>query len=502
MSVHKLGDLSEPDLDSPLSKSQKKSSSIFGAEETFYITNGTSTSNKAMLMTLLKPGERVLLDRNCHKSVHQAVVMSGAWPVYLTPKFNETLGVWTPLPLNILEENIHKEYHPESKKPRMLILTTCSYEGIIYPINEIARMCEREGILFFADEAWAPYLRFHPRYTMQNEEGEIQRYNAIDGGAHFAVQSTHKALAAFSQASMLHISPSFKRWLEDTATEQWEWLRRRFSFDGNGSYPKFRHELIEMLRYWHTTSPHYPMLASLDKAGIQMCLEGTELLEERINWVRDFTEYANGLVSENCIVEMEHIVGSDNIKNFKGYIKDPLKLVLGFRDENSGRELKRILENKHIQWEKATSGCIEFLVTIGTYGVHMKALKDVLNRDECRRLLGCPNPKALTFNEEISGQVEVLPRMAAACDGELIRLDESKGRICAQMLVPYPPGIPVFLPGLRITEKMIELVDRAIGYGGVHDVHGIFERGGIYCVKVMKEDEEKRGIKLLNSAFS
>jgi arginine decarboxylase len=498
VSVDELGDLSEPDLDSPMTESRKRASKIFGSEETFFITNGTSTSNKAMLMTLLKPGEVVLLDRNCHKSVHQAVVMSGALPLYMPPLYNKKLGVWAPISIDVLEKFIYYDYPPELK-PRMLILTSCTYEGILYPINDISGMCEDRGILFYADEAWAPYLRFHPYYVQRVGE-TFSRYNAVDGGAHFVVQSTHKALAAFSQASMLHVSENFKKLFNENSP-QWEWLQKRFNFEGKGSYKKFRHDLFEVLRYWHSTSPHYPMIATLDRAGIQMSLEGLDMFEERLQLVNKFNHSANEKTG-GCIIEKEHIVGSANLNQFEKYIKDPLKIVIGFKDEYSGKEFKRILKKEeHIQWEKSSSGCIEFLVTVGTYNDHIQHLLEVVRKNS--NLLGRPDPGH--YNEDdldikkLEGQVKVLPQVAAASDGELVELSKSEGRISSQMLVPYPPGIPVFLPGLEITSGMIEIVQNAIDNGNVHDVHGIFEDKGKYFVKVMTEDIPKKGIAEISS---
>ncbi|MDR2849489.1 MAG: hypothetical protein LBW77_02965, partial [Verrucomicrobiota bacterium] len=312
VSVHSLGDLSKPESRTPLADAQRLSSEIFGSAQSCYITNGSNTSNKALLMTLLRPGETILLDRNCHKSVHHAVVMAGAIPNYLPARFNARLGVWGPVAMSDLRHAITADY-PEHAKPRLLVLTTCTYEGILYPVWEIARLCERNGILFYADEAWAPYLSFHPFYTARTANGKRVRYNAIHetSSAHFAVQSTHKTLSAFSQASMIHVSMRFKQLFESEA-DDWEWLLSRFALNGHGSYEKFSHDLHEVLRYWHSTSPHYPMMATLDCAGVQMRLEGLRLLEERLRWVRTFKARVAetcGLPESVCFAGLREVVG-------------------------------------------------------------------------------------------------------------------------------------------------------------------------------------------------
>ena len=496
VSVESLGDLSSPEAQTPLSEAQKMSSEIFGSALSRYVTNGTSTSNKAMLMTLLKPGEVVLVDRNCHKSVHHAVVTSGAVPRYLPSRWNSRLGVWAPVSLADIRAALEA---PGGAKPRLLVLTTCTYEGILYPVWEIARLCERAGVLFYADEAWAGYVNFHPFYTcVDGETGRAVRYNAVNesGGAHFAVQSTHKTMAAFSQASMIHVSQRFKALLEEDSSVQFRWLRRRFALNGHGSFEKFTHDLHEFLRYWHSTSPHYPFLASLDVAGVQMRLEGMKLVDERLKWASEFRARVAAecsLAEGECFADLADIAGGGSWRD-DGYLKDPLKIVLMLKSPAACAAFKKALLKSHIQWEKSTATTLLFLVTVGTAEEHFEDLFRVcrINRD----LIGRPEPGEddESVSSAVEGQPVVLPRDAALCDGEFVTLEASVGRIASQFLVPYPPGIPVFVPGLRITEPMVNLVKGVIASEGVGAVHGLFCRGAHapYYVEVLNRDEESR----------
>ena len=495
VSVESLGDLSSPETDTPLTAAQRLASIVFGTAQTCFATNGTSTSNKAMLMTLLRPGEVVLVDRNCHKSVHHAIVMSGAVPHYLPARYNSRYGTWGPVDLETLKGALSKDY-PKGMKPRLLIITTCTYEGVLYPTWEIGRLCEEAGVLFYADEAWAPYLVFHPYYTNTLADGEVVRYNAVSEirGAHFAVQSTHKALSAFSQASMIHVSTRFKRLLEEDSSRQFRWLRRRFGLKDHGSYEKFSHDLHEFLRYWHSTSPHYPMLATLDIADVQMRLEGLSLIEERLHWVADFKRRVAaycGLDETDCFPSLAELSGCGPWAR-DGYMHDPLKMVVSFRNEKARARFEKALLKAHIQWEKATPVTILFLVTVGTMEENFEYLYRV-----CRQYSDCigrpeEEYRIAAIPEAIDEQAAVLPRDAALCDGELVPLSVSEGRICGQLLVPYPPGIPVFLPGLRITRPMIALVEDVIATEGVKAVHGIFSRGKKCFVEVLNKDEENR----------
>ncbi len=505
VSVTSLGDLSTPEGHTPLAEAQRTTSEIFGSAQSCFVTNGTSTSNKAMLMTLLRPGEVVLLDRNCHKSVHHAVVMAGAVPRYLPAHYNAQLGIWGPIALEALQvELIRATTLPEPIKPKLLVITTCTYEGIVYPVWEIGRLCEDAGILFYADEAWAPYFAFHPYYTQMLEDGRQVRYNAVSeiGGAHFSVQSTHKALAAFSQASMIHVSKRFKTLLENDTRKGFRWLRRRFHLHGHGSYEKFSHDLHEVLRYWHSTSPHYPTLATLDFAGIQMRMEGLRLIEERLQWVATFQQRVSRLVKRpihECFAGLRAITGDDPKWKAQGYFHDPLKMVLIFRNTHACQTFKKMLNATHIQWEKSTATTILFLITIGTVKEHFDDLYHCIR--QMQDAIGLPDDapqNTPVLQAAIAGQPVVLPRDAALCDGELLPLDACEGRIASQLLVPYPPGIPVFIPGLIITRPMIELIKSVIEHEGVDAVHGLFLRGQKPFVEVLNQDEEHRVHRIIN----
>ena len=498
VSVESLGDLSSPEARTPLSEAQRLTSEIFGTAQSCYITNGTSTSNKAMLMTLLRPGETVLIDRNCHKSVHHAVVTSGAVPRYLPSRWNARLGVWGPVALADVQRAIES-----ADRPRLLVLTTCTYEGVLYPVWEIARLCENAGVLFYADEAWAAHLNFHPYYTFGRGRGETVRYNAVNEtcGAHFSVQSTHKMLAAFSQASMIHVSTRFKALLEDDSSPKYRWLRRRFNLHGRGSYEKFSHDLHEILRYWHSTSPLYSFLAALDVAGVQMRLEGMKLIDERIRWTAAFRKRVADMCGrpENaCFAGLDEIAGRAIDWRAAGYMKDPLKIVLMLKSPAACATFRNALLKAHIQWEKSSATTILFLVTAGTIEEHFEYLYRVCRMH--KSLIGqaaVPSRRSSSETsvvEAVSAQAAVLPRDAALCDGELVPIEASEGRIASQFLVPYPPGIPVFIPGLRITKAMIKLVRDVIAKDGAEAVHGIFCRGGHapYFVEVLNRDEESR----------
>lgn len=470
VSVDSLGDLSEPGRKSPLESARQRASIVFGSEDSFFITGGTSTSNKAMLMALLRQNETIILDRNCHKSVHQAVVVSGASPWYLAPAYNETLGIWAPIDFDQIKQSI--EAATESGlQPRMLILTTCSYEGILYPIPQVAELCNRHGILFYADEAWAPYLRFHISYTYLASDRTLASYNAMDGGAHFAVHSTHKALSAFSQASMIHVSKRFKEILEEDHSTRWEWLRERFK-----SYSEFKHSLYEVLRYWHSTSPNYPMLATLDISTAQMGLYGLRIMDNKLHLA--------DLLRQSC---GEYILNKELLPpdgNYENYYHDPLKILVSAKDEAACVTFKNKLSEARIQWEKSTTRTVEFLITAGTFREHIDHLIQIINRN--KGLLKSPEIGNRDFNSflAVGGKLAMLPYKAFSGKTELVTLENSVGKIAAQFVVPYPPGIPVIMPGMLISAGVIDWITKILVNSSYSDVHGVLGGKGDFYIKI------------------
>jgi len=493
VSVPDLGDLSEPDADHPMAQAMNKSAEVFGAHRTLYCTNGTSTSNRVLLMTLLRPGEVVLIDRNCHKSVHQAVVLSGAVPYYLTPRFNERLGLWAPLSFDEITGGIQTAVD-RGLEPKLIVLTNCTYDGTLLPIKELARFAHERGLLVHADEAWFAYGRFHPYYGGGPSSG---RYNALDSEADFCVHSSHKVLAAFSQASMIHVGKHFAQLFGGVApggdpSRILKWLLRRFD-----SYECFEHQLHENLRYWLSTSPHYPMIATLDAATAQMGLEGPALLDRIIGHGLDLHRWAQ---QQGFAVTPEDLTPG-LLSSYQLYGHDPLKFTIRVR-AGQKQQLREHLEQQQQphQWEKATERAVLFLLTVGTHEAQVESLQQALG--ECRDLLGRNDRERPTRKPDISGQVVVLPQDAHYASGEYLTLKQAKkqcqeqvgdqllGPVACHMVTPYPPGIPTILPGMRISKKVIGWIEDLCRSG--EEVHGLRGSREDAKIRVLSIEEYNR----------
>jgi arginine decarboxylase len=451
VSVPMLDSLMEPK--GVIGEAQAMAAKAFGARRTYFATNGTSTANKVIFQTLLAPGEKLLLDRNCHKSVHHGVVLSGAHPVYLDSALNRKYGLYGPVPKKVLLDSIRK--NPDAQA---LILTSCTYDGLRYELAPIVEAAHAKGIKLIVDEAWYGFARFHPEF----------RPTALEAGADYATQSTHKVLSAFSQASMIHVND-----------------------------PDFREHLFRENFNMHTsTSPQYGLIASLDVARKQAVMEGYKLLARTL----ELAQEARGLINSTKVfrvLELDDLL-PDEARN-DGIRLDPTKVTIdisgcGYTAEDLQKEL---FERYNLQVEKSTFNTLSLLFTIGTTRSKLSRLYDALMRiaregRHPRRLVQTPEIPAFT-------RLKYLPRDAYYCGGELIPVFDERdrvnrrlvARVCADQIVPYPPGIPVLVPGQLITGTVVGYLADLLRSTKRMEMHGIVHEGYAPCVRVLKPEEEK-----------
>jgi arginine decarboxylase len=439
-------------------EAQKKAAKAFGARRTFFATNGTSTGNKVIFQTLIAPGEKMLLDRNCHKSVHHGVVLSGAHPIYLDSSVNRRYGIFGPIPKKTLLEAI--EQHDDAEA---LVLTSCTYDGLRYDLAPIIEAAHAKQIRVVVDEAWYGFARFHPAF----------RPTAIEAGADYATQSTHKVLSAFSQASMIHVND-----------------------------PDFNEHIFRENFNMHTsTSPQYSMIASLDVARKQAVMEGYKLLARTLALAQELRQQINS-TGVFRVLELEDLL-PDEVKHDRVQL-DPTKVTVdisecGYTVEELQHEL---FERYNIQVEKSTFNTLSLLLTIGTTRSKVSRLYDALMRIARERRA----PRRLYRTPDIPGftQLKYLPRDAFYCAGQIVAVfDEHdkvntglNGRVAADQITPYPPGIPVLVPGQVITQDIIQYL---VGLMRSHkrvELHGIVYDGYLPCVRVLSPGDEK-GLKRL-----
>ncbi len=317
-------------------EAQKMAAKAFGARRTFFATNGTSTANKVMLQTLIAPGEKLLLDRNCHKSVHHGVILSGARPIYLDASVNRRYGIFGPVPKATLLKAFDE--HPDAEA---VVLTSCTYDGLRYDLKPIIEAAHAKRIKVMVDEAWYGFARFHPEF----------RPTALEAGADYATQSTHKVLSAFSQASMIHVNdPDF-----------------------------VEHIFRENFNMHTSTSPQYAIIASLDVGRKQAVMEGYKLLARTLGLARELRHQINA-TGMFRVLELADLLPEEVADD--GILLDPTKVTLdisscGYTVEELQSEL---LERFNIQVEKSTFNTLTLLLTIGTTRSKVSRLYDALMR--------------------------------------------------------------------------------------------------------------------------
>ena len=448
-----------------IAEAQDLAAQAFGARRTYFATNGSSTANKVILQSLLTPGDTLLLDRNCHKSVHHGVILSGAKPVYLDSSVNEALGLFAPVPLQAILAAIAA--HPYAKA---IILTSSTYDGLCYDLKPIIQAAHEHGMKVIIDEAWYGFARFHPAF----------RPTALELGADYVTQSTHKTLSAFSQASMVHVN--------DPEHDP--------------------HLLRETFNMHASTSPQYSILASLDVARQQMVMEGYDLLSRALQLVQLLREKINAMHAFK-VLSLDEML-PDELRQ-DGIRQDPTKVTIDTRASGfSGSQIQQILfERFQIQVEKSTFATISVLVTIGTTPEKTMRLihaLDTLSQEAPKRRKALPHPD-LTVPH--FSRLACLPRDAFYCIGQRLPLLNGRkantqliGKVCCDQIVPYPPGIPVLVPGQVIDTAILRyLTDLLTGKDDI-EIHGLIAQDAGSCLlRVLQPDEEQR-LKVVQEVLS
>jgi len=529
--VEELGQLL--DHTGPVAASERNAARIFNADHLFFVTNGTSTSNKMVWHATVAPGDIVVVDRNCHKSILHSIMMTGAIPVFLMPTRNH-YGIIGPIPLEEFRpENIRKkiEANPFARdlktKPRILTITQSTYDGVIYNVEMIKEVLGDSIDTLHFDEAWLPHAAFHDFYRNMHAIGR-DRPRSRDTMV-FSTQSTHKLLAGLSQASQILVQ-------EPETTK----------FD--------RHRFNEAYLMHTSTSPQYAIIASCDIAAAMMDAPGgTALVEESILEALDFRramrkvdeEYGdswwfkvwgpNGLCEEGIGGREDWMLGGDERwhgfgRLAKGFnMLDPIKATIitpgldvdgDFADTGIPASIvTKYLAEHGVIVEK--TGLYSFFVmfTIGitkgrwnTLVTALQQFKDDYDRnkalwrvlpefvakypeneavglrDLCEQIHGVYKANdiaRLTTEMYLSDMVPAMKPADAYAkmahrEIERIGIDDLEGRITSILLTPYPPGIPLLIPGERFNRTIVQYLQFARDFnrrfpGFETDIHGLVE---------------------------
>jgi len=416
------------DLHNPsgvLKEAQALAAEAYGAHRTFFLVNGSTSGNQSMIFGVSNPGEKIIIPRNAHKSTISAFIISGAIPVFMDPVYDDFYFIDHNVTIDTVERAINE--NPDAKA---VLIVSPTYYGVTADLDNIIALIHDRGKIALVDEAWGPHLRFHPDLPK----------TALECGADVVVNSTHKLIGGMSQCAMLH-----------TQGDRVD-VRR----------------IATAVRFFTTTSPSCLLLASLDMARMQMATEGEKLLTEVIK----ISEYARKRVNtiENLHCFGRELIGKPGVHGF-----DPTKFTVDFADTGySGYEVNRMLRYDYgVQIELQQLFHVLALITIGNTEEEVVKLVDAMEDIAVNRKKELTDSLLKRVEQRWGKDFELpdwpprklTPRIAFISDHEMVPIEESVGRICADMITPYPPGIPAICPGEIITGQIIDYIKIEAQYG-------------------------------------
>ncbi|MBQ2645484.1 aminotransferase class I/II-fold pyridoxal phosphate-dependent enzyme [bacterium] len=388
--INGLDNLAEPE--DIILQSMKKSADLIGVDNVFYLINGSSSGIIASMLSVLRCNDKVLIARNCHKSVINGLILSGAEPIWFLPDYNENWGIYDKADASVIEKFLSK-----NSDIKAVIITSPTYEGINSDIKKIAKICHQYNTILIVDEAHGALKSFAPNYFGDN---------AVKLGADISVQSLHKTCGAPNPCALLLCN--------------------------NNIQPFAIQNCLNLI---NTTSPSFPLISAI---------------EDNINY----------LFSKDGQIKIYNLV--KNINNLKNKFSQNDKI--SFCDFNdltkmlvkinglTGIELSDILfEQFNIEDELANYSSSLLLTGIGTTKYKLKYLEKALNIILAKEYFSSQTKSSKIF---LSKHI-MTPREAFFAKKVIISTENSIGRICAEIVSSYPPGIPSLIPGEEINENNI-----------------------------------------------
>ncbi|KOP81926.1 arginine decarboxylase [Bacillus sp. FJAT-21945] len=401
INIGPLDDLHQPK--GIIKSAQDLAAEAFGADRTFFSVQGTSGAIMTMVMAVCGPGEKIIVPRNVHKSVMSAIVFSGATPIFIHPEIDKDLGISHGITTDSVAKAL--EQHPDAKG---VLVINPTYFGISADLKKIVEIAHSYQVPVLVDEAHGVHIHFHDDLPL----------SAMQAGADLAATSVHKLGGSMTQSSILNMK-------------------------GNLVSAKRVQSILSMLT---TTSTSYLLLASLDVARKQLAINGKALIDQTISLAQSIRQQVN---------EIEHLycVGEEILESKAAFDYDPTKLIISVKELGlSGFDVEVWLREKYnIEVEMSDLYNILCIITPGDTkkeaDILIQALKELsterhskTNKIEAQVLL--PDIPVLALS----------PRDAFYAETELVPFDESEGRIIAEFIMVYPPGIPIFIPGEIITK--------------------------------------------------
>lgn len=401
--MSELDDIHEPQT--YIAQAQQLAAAAYGSDACFWAVNGTTQAIQAMLMTALKPGEKVLVPRNAHRSVAGGLILGGLQAAFIQPRYLENFKIYSQVTAEDIEQALR-----EDKSIKAVLITSPNYYGIAADTAKIAEVCHKYQLPLLVDEAHGPHLGF----------SSLLPPSAMESGADACAQSTHKILGAMTQCSMLHV----KQGLLDIQ------------------------QATDVMSVLTTTSPNYLLMASLDAARAQLQQSGRQMSEQAVDAAQKLAEVFKSFEGLKVL----------SAADTEGFALDSTKVTVNFAQWGyTGIEMGDIFRKEGIAVELVDAENVLFLVTYADANQYFAAilvklrriLENLAQHKRQQTIALCPPalPKTtmeLTLRDVFYGAKTVVP------------LTKSCGHICAEQVSFYPPGIPILLPGEYITAEIID----------------------------------------------
>ena len=391
---------------SVIREAEQLAAEAFGAASAFLMVGGTTSAVQSMVLTVCKQGSKIILPRNVHRSVINALVLCGAQPVYVNPDVDHRLGIALGMKVSQVEQAIR-----ENPDAVAVLVNNPTYYGICSDLRTIVRMAHEHGMLCLADEAHGTHFYF----------GENLPVSAMAAGADMAAVSMHKSGGSLTQSSFLLAGPRVS--------------------------PGYVRQIINLTQ---TTSGSYLLMSSLDISRRNLALRGKEIFGQVVR----LAEYARAEI--NAIGGF-YAYGSELINGDSVFDFDTTKLAVNTLDIGlAGIEVYDILRDEYdIQIEFGDIGNILAYLSIGDRRQDIERLVSALAEIRRRYL---SDRAGMLSQEYIDPQVAVTPQRAFYAEKESLPIEETEGRVCSEFVMCYPPGIPILAPGERITGEILRYI--------------------------------------------
>ena len=409
---------------SVIKEAEELAARAFGAQHAFFMVNGTTSAVQSMIMSVCKRGDKIIMPRNVHRSAINALIISGAVPVYVNPSINKQLGI--PLGMSVADVKKAIEQNPDAKA---VLVNNPTYYGICSDLRTITKLAHQHGMKVLVDEAHGTHFYF----------GENLPLSAMAAGADMAAVSMHKTGGSLTQSSFLL-----------------------------SNHPDLHQGYIrQMINLTQTTSGSYLLLSSLDLSRRNLALHGKEIFAR----VKELAQYAREEINKlgGFYAFSSELIDGDAIFDF-----DTTKLSVHTRDIGlAGIEVYDLLRDEYdIQIEFGDIGNILAIMSVGDNMFVMERLISAMA--EIKRIY--QKDKAGMYDHEyINPEVVMTPQEAFYAAKHAMPIEQSAGQICSEFVMCYPPGIPILAPGERITQEILDYIAYAKEKGcfltGTEDIH-------------------------------